>query len=81
MIKRKITLACFLLAIMLHSIALGQNQKPVVEVSASLNKEAILVGEPLFLELELKNNSKETVDFRTRLSFYADLKIVIFIWV
>jgi len=79
MFKKKITLACFLVTILLHSLALGQNQKPVVEVSASLNKETILVGEPLFLELELKNNSKDTVDFKTRLSFYADLKIMIFI--
>lgn len=59
----------------LAAAALAQQPENILKVSASLNKNAFVVGEPIFLNLSIKNPTSTLLEFRTRLSLYGDLRI------
>ncbi len=47
------------------------------DVEASLNKESIIVGEPLFIIFKVTNKTPREQEFRTRLSPHGDIRVVI----
>lgn len=57
------------------SVFSQQTDSKAVNVKAELNKQEIVVGEPLFLQLELTNVSEQQKNFMTRLAYTGDLRI------
>lgn len=69
-------LILFLVGICLLSVmSMAQQPENILKVSASLNKNTFVVGEPIFLNLSIKNPTSDLLEFRTRLSLYGDLRI------
>ncbi|OQB19911.1 MAG: hypothetical protein BWY12_02641 [candidate division BRC1 bacterium ADurb.Bin183] len=69
-------LILFLAGICLLAVtSMAQQPQNILKASASLNKKTYVVGEPIFLNLSIKNPIYELIEFRTRLSFYGDMRI------
>jgi len=67
---------CFFLGVLfLTGVAWGQNEK--LRVTAGLNKTEFIVGEPTYLTFNLNNLTDDPLEFRTRLSLYNDVRIIV----
>lgn len=55
----------------------AENQQVRLRVTAGLNKTAFIIGEPIYLTFNLKNVTDDALEFRTRLSLYSDVRIIV----
>ncbi|MCX6999760.1 MAG: tetratricopeptide repeat protein [Candidatus Sumerlaeota bacterium] len=67
---------CLSLVVLLLTGAAG-NQQERLRVTAGLNKTTFIIGEPIYLTFNLKNMTDDALEFRTRLSLYSDVRIIV----
>jgi len=73
--RNRVSLLLFAGFILMAGFAGSEESGRDLEIFAALNKNSIVVGEPLFLNLLLENRSDHPIEFRSRLSPYGDVQM------